>query len=342
MSKESLPRLYGFAVITSLIVVIVAAIMGGLSAVVPILMLAVIEITFSFENAVINSEVLSRMSRLWQTLFLTIGIAVAVFGVRLVLPIVMVSATSGQNLATVWDSALHHPEQYAAELHEAYPLIAAFGGVFLLMIGLRFFGEKRQIRWLNPVEGPLGEFNQPWWVAVVGAIGAVGLLHLLNAHEPKITIAALLGAVAFVVIKGVSELLMKGASHGMTTGHAAFLAFIYLEVLDATFSFDGVVGAFAITQKIFLIAAGLGIGALFVRSMTVHLLRRGTLAHFRFLIHGAHYAILALAIVLLLSVKIEVPEVVTGLVGIAFISAAIFTSHLRNVQEGHTKAKRKH
>ncbi len=337
MPKESLSRLYGFAVIASLIVIVAAALTGGLSAVIPILLLAVIEITFSFENAVINSEVLSRMSRLWQTLFLTIGIAVAVFGVRLVLPIVMVSATSGQSMTTVWDSALHHPEAYAQELHEAYPLIAAFGGVFLLMIGLRFFGEKRQVRWLNTVEAPLGEFNQPWWVAIVGAVAAIGLLHLLDTHEPNITLAAALGAVAFVIIKGVSELLMKGTKQGMATGHAAFLAFVYLEVLDATFSFDGVVGAFAITQKIFLIAAGLGIGALFVRSMTVHLLRRGTLAHFRFLIHGAHYAILALAVVLLLSVKIEVPEVVTGLVGVSFISAAVFTSHLRNQQEKSSK-----
>lgn len=321
----------------SLIVIAIAAVLGGLSAVLTILLLAVIEITFSFENAVINSEVLGRMSRLWQTLFLTVGIAIAVFGVRLVLPIIMVSATSGQSVSAVWDSALHHPELYAQELHEAYPLIAAFGGVFLLMIGLRFFGEKRQIKWLHTVEAPLGEFNQPWWVAITGAIGAIILLYVIDAHDPQIVIAAILGAVTFIVIKGVSELLMKGAQGGMTKGHAALLAFLYLEVLDATFSFDGVVGAFAITQKIFLIAAGLGIGALFVRSMTVHLLRRGTLANFRFLIHGAHYAILALAIVLLLSVRIKVPEVVTGLVGIAFISAAVFTSHLRNLQEGHGK-----
>lgn len=337
MHKESLLRIYGFAVVTSLIVIITAAIKGGPGAVIPILMLAVIEITFSFENAVINSEVLSKMSRLWQTLFLTVGIAIAVFGVRLVLPIVMVSVTSGQSIPVVWDSALNHPEVYAEELHEAYPLIAAFGGVFLLMIGLRFFGEKRELKWLNSVETPLGAFDQPWWVAIVGAIGAIGMLHLLDAHEWNITIAATLGAVAFIVIKGLSELLMRGAEHGMTKGHAALFAFIYLEVLDATFSFDGVIGAFAITQKIFLIAAGLGIGALFVRSMTVHLLRRGTLSHFRFLIHGAHYAILALAVVLLLSVKIEVPEVITGLVGITFISAAILTSHWHNQQEAHNK-----
>lgn len=337
MSKESLPRLYGFAVVTSLIVILVASILGGWSAVVPIMILAVIEITFSFDNAVINSEVLSGMSRLWQTLFLTVGIAVAVFGVRLILPIALVSATSGHSMQVVFDSALHHPEVYATELHEAYPLIAAFGGVFLLMIGLRFFGEKRQVRWLNTVEAPLGEFNQPWWVAIVGALGAIGLLFIMGGHEPKITLAAALGAITFIIIKGVSEWLMKGAKHGMSTGHAAFLAFIYLEVLDATFSFDGVVGAFAITQKVFLIAAGLGIGALFVRSMTVHLLRRGTLMQFRYLVHGAHYAILALAVVLLVSVKIELPEVVTGLIGISFISAAVFTSHLRNLQEKTSK-----
>ena len=82
-------------------------------------------------------------------------------------------------------------------------------------------------------------------------------------------------------------------------GKAAFFMFLYLEVLDASFSFDGVIGAFAITNDIVLMALGLGIGAMYVRSLTVYLVRQGTLDDYVYLEHGAHYAIGALAVILL-------------------------------------------
>ena len=103
-------------------------------------------------------------------------------------------------------------------------------------------------------------------------------------------------------------------------------AFIYLEFLDASFSFDGVIGAFAITNNIILIALGLGIGAMFVRSMTIALVRGGHLAEFRFLEHGAFYAIIALAVIMLLSIRIETPEIVTGLVGAFIIGISLYAS----------------
>src|SRR5207245_6010504 len=81
-------------------------------------------------------------------------------------------------------------------------------------------------------------------------------------------------------------------------GKAAFFLFLYLEVLDASFSFDGVVGAFAITSDPIIIAIGLGIGAMFIRSLTVYLVKKGTLAEYVYLEHGALYAIGALAILL--------------------------------------------
>ena len=102
--------------------------------------------------------------------------------------------------------------------------------------------------------------------------------------------------------------------------------FLYLEVLDASFSFDGVIGAFAITSDVVIIMLGLAIGAMFVRSMTIYLVDKGTLDEFIYLEHGAHYAIGALAIIMLLSMKFHVPELVTGLIGIAFIGLAILGS----------------
>ena len=89
--------------------------------------------------------------------------------------------------------------------------------------------------------------------------------------------------------------------------------FLYLEVLDASFSFDGVIGAFAITNDIVLMALGLGIGAMYVRSLTVYLVRQGTLDDYVYLEHGAHYAIGALAVILLVTIQYEINEVITGL-----------------------------
>ncbi len=108
---------------------------------------------------------------------------------------------------------------------------------------------------------------------------------------------------------------------------------MYLEVLDASFSFDGVVGAFAITQEIFVIAAGLGIGAMYIRSITVYLVRKGTLQEYVYLEHGAHYAIGALAVILAVSIETEVPEIITGLVGVGFIGVALVSSLRRRNKE---------
>jgi hypothetical protein len=116
----------------------------------------------------------------------------------------------------------------------------------------------------------------------------------------------------------------------LVAGKAAFFLFLYLEVLDASFSFDGVVGAFAISQNIFQIALGLGIGAMYIRSLTVYLVRQGTLDDYVYLEHGAHYAIGALAIILMVSIKYTIPEIVTGLIGVAFIGLALLSSILRN------------
>ncbi|MEO6886951.1 MAG: DUF475 domain-containing protein, partial [Jatrophihabitantaceae bacterium] len=113
-------------------------------------------------------------------------------------------------------------------------------------------------------------------------------------------------------------------------GKAAFFLFLYLEVLDASFSFDGVVGAFAITSDPIIIAIGLGIGAMFIRSLTVLLVRKGTLSEFEYLEHGALWAIGALAVLLMVTMKHEVPEVVTGLIGVGFIGAAFLSSVVRN------------
>ena len=324
-----LRSIYGFSALLTIAILAVAGFSSGLEALFPIVVLALLEITFSFDNAVLNSQLLGKMSRAWQQVFLTVGIAIAVFGVRFLLPISLVSVTTNNTVAAVFDLALHHPTEYAHQLEKGYHTIAAFGGVFLLMIGLRFFGEKRKVKWLHRLESPIGEFNQPWWVVGLGAaIATLAIWFVLAPGEKSPLLGAIFGAATFIVIKGLGELMTHRTPNkkGPATGIHALTLFLYLELLDASFSFDGVVAAFAITKDIVLIAAGLGIGALFVRSMTVHLMQDGTIGKFRYLIHGAHYAVLLLGILMLASIRIHLPEVVTGLAGIVILALAIFSS----------------
>lgn len=328
-------RHYGVAVAVSLPLLSMVLLSVGLSAVVPVLALAVVEVTFSFENAIINSQVLGSMSRFWRKMFLTVGIATAVFGVRVLLPLVLVGSTTGKSIGTVLQLALHHPDQYAEALHGAYPVLAAFGGIFLLMIALQFFCEGREVLWLKRIERPLVRLNRPWLVPLVGATFAcIMIWFVLAPDRPKITVAALLGLLTYVLVKGLSALLSKGEKEILArkkaNGVSGLMQFLYLELLDASFSFDGVIAAFAITKDVLLIAVGLGIGALFVRSMTVHLLEQGTLTSYRYLVHGAHYAIGVLASLLLLSVRIKVPELLSGGLGLFLIALAFRSSRRHN------------
>ncbi|MDB5186414.1 MAG: hypothetical protein JWL85_937 [Candidatus Saccharibacteria bacterium] len=332
---------YSFALIITAIILLWAVLASGPAAIATILILTVTEITFSFENAVLNSQILARLSKFWQTLFLTVGIVIAVFGVRIVLPLILVSSAAGLSLGHVLDLALNDPKTYSEELHHAYPVIAAFGGVFLLMIGLRFFSEKHEDRWIPAIERPIEGLNRPWLLPIAGAMLVSGLIYtVIMPGDMKVFAAAIIGAVTYIAIKAISIFLEKkyeasGAlkKGGQVVGMMAFTQFMYLELLDASFSFDGVIAAFAITQDVILIAAGLGIGALFVRSMTIHLMRTGTLGTYRYLIHGAHYAILVLGFLLISSMVLHVPEPVTGFIGITLIIASLMSSIKANKKE---------
>jgi len=323
---------FNFAIAATAAIVAGSIFFSGWTALLPLAALAAIEIVFSFENAVVNSQVLATMRKVWRIVFLTVGILIAVFLVRAILPLLLVSTTVDQSLAYVWGLALHQPEKYALELEEAYPVIAAFGGVFLLMVGLRFFGERRNVKWLNGLEAPLGEFNQPWWISITGATFAVAIIYtVLAPGDTRIAVAGALGALTFLVIKLISKLLVgRESKHDHGTHRHGLSQFLYLELLDATFSFDSVIAAFAITKDIVLIIAGLAIGAVFVRSITIHLLREGTLREYRYLVHGAHYAILALAALLLAGIRYDIPEALAGVVGIFIIFTAFQSSRRHN------------
>jgi uncharacterized protein len=327
--------------------------------------LAVLEVSLSFDNAVVNATVLVRMSPFWQKIFLTVGVAIAVFGMRLVFPLLIVGITASLSPVEAIRLALQKgdPDKhgtYGYLLHQAHPAIAAFGGMFLLMLFLDFIFEEHEITWLSWIERPLIRIGKLDQLSVVIALGALAIsAYTLGKHadtaQPDristILVSGVLGIATYLLVNSLGEFFDAGSgdedSEGDTdeedlqakleknktmhvVGKAAFFLFLYLEVLDASFSFDGVVGAFAITSDPIIIAIGLGIGAMFIRSLTVYLVKKGTLAEYVYLEHGALYAIGALAVLLLITIEYEVPEVVTGLIGVAFIGAALISSIIRN------------
>ncbi|WP_375406402.1 DUF475 domain-containing protein [uncultured Amnibacterium sp.] len=372
-------RTFGWAFSITLIGLVGALVFGGPEALALVAILAVLEISLSFDNAVVNAGIVVRMNPFWQRIFLTIGVLIAVFGMRLVFPLLIVGVTAQLNpidavrLALEGGSA-EEPGTYGYLLSAAHPSIAAFGGTFLFVLFLDFLFEDREIRWLTWLERPLARIGQLDQLSVVVAlIVLVAAAFGLSDDPATVLVSGVLGLVVYLLVNGLSSLFESASNDGdeeegeedvqpgihgdadriaaaapqsrsgaapvkVVAGRAAFFLFLYLEVLDASFSFDGVIGAFAITQDIIIIAVGLGIGAFYIRSLTVFLVRQGTLGDYVYLEHGAHWAIGALSVILLLGIRFEVPEIITGLVGVAFIGAAFASSLVRNRRLARTPA----
>lgn len=305
-------------------------------------MLAILEISLSFDNAVVNATVLREMDEKWQNLFLTVGILIAVFGMRLVFPILVVAVGTleGANgnfaahMVSVAVLAIETPAEYARLLRESHTGIAAFGGMFLLMVFFTFlFDSGRKRHWLGGVEAWLAALGRhrslKVFVALALLLAIQWLMPLGDDARLTVFVSGISGVVLFVCIHALGDLFGTREGHKAlmeTARRNGAMGFLYLEVLDASFSFDGVIGAFAITRDVVIIMLGLAIGAMFVRSLTVFLLRRGTLDEFVFLEHGAHYAIGALGLIMLFSIIEHVPELVTGLVGVVLIGLSMYSS----------------
>lgn len=333
-------RIFGISAVLTLALAVLVAWLGGLGALWLYAVLVLLEITFSFDNAVVNSKILIKLSPMWQTLFLTVGIFIAVFVVRFLLPVVIVVIAAGLNFFEVIGLAIHAPAIYSAELHHAAPIINAFGGTFLVMIGLNYFVDReKDVHWLHRIERTLSKVGEIRFIKLIVMLVVAALLYLTVSSDLRVTVlvASLLGIALHVGLESVSTIFgkQKQSKDKHLVGMAAFASFMYLQVLDASFSFDGVIGAFAITSSVLLIMAGLGAGALWVRSLTVYLVRTGTLAKYRYLEHGAHWAILALGIVMLAKLySLELPEWVTGSLGLVFIAVAVLSSVLERRSVG--------
>ncbi len=321
-----------FPSVIALVALIASFVWGGWTALFLVALLAILETTLSFDNAVVNAKVLTKMDAKWQSRFLTWGIPVAVFGTRFVLPILIVSAAAAIDPVSVFNLAIFDAATYGEHLADAHVPIAAFGSAFLLLVSLKyFFNTSKTVHWLGWVERYFSK-----WGGIEAIEIALVLAILLGAaffepHEAAaILVAGLIGVVLFIIIQGIAQSFELKTEDGDPITHSAAKVgaalFIYLNVLDSAFSLDGVVAAFAITSVLPIIIAGLGIGALFVRAFTVFLVRRHTLEALIYLEHGAHWAILGLALAMLAGIFIHVPETITGLIGLVFVALSYVSS----------------
>jgi hypothetical protein len=366
-------KTFGWSFGITVVGLALAGVLWGLKGMAIVAILSVLEISLSFDNAVINAGILRKMNAFWQKIFLTVGVLIAVFGMRLVFPIVIVAITAKISPVEAVKVAIQDPNRYESLVTAAHPAIAAFGGIFLLMIFLDFIFEAREHQWLAWLERPLAKLGKLDMLSVVISLAllvvtsttlATNVAHHGGDKSATVLLSGVLGLVTYLVVGGVSGYFedrledddeedeaddadeagagvspvkaASGASAVGLAGRAAFFMFLYLEVIDASFSFDGVIGAFAITNDIFELALGLGIGAMYIRSLTVFLVRKGTLDDYVYLEHGAHYAIGALAVILLVTIKFQINEVITGLVGVVLIATSYWSSVVRNRRLGES------
>jgi uncharacterized protein len=312
-------------VVISLLLFLIVWKQAGTAALFLVVILSILEVTLSFDNAVVNAKVLERMSPLWQRRFLTWGIAIAVFGTRFVLPIVIVSVAVWASPLYITKLAFNDPVAYGHLLEGVHGVITAFGGVFLLMVSLKyFFNKAKEVHWIEILEAHLVKWGRIEAIEIGLALALLTTLSFSTAYDQAgVLIAGIVGLVLFILMEGVAGSLSFEADDVAMGGATLF---IYLNILDSAFSLDGVVGAFALTSNLLIIVVGLGIGAYFVRAITLYFVERKTLTELVYLEHGAHWAILGLAIAMLANLVVHVPEVVTGLVGLCFVTLAYLSS----------------
>lgn len=305
------------------------------------LILGILEVSLSFDNAVVNAMKLEKMNSVWRRRFLTWGIAIAVFGMRFLFPIMVVAIFANLRMYEVLKMALGDADKYAYYLTQTHAPIVTFGGMFLMMLFLNyFFDNKKDVHWLKKLEEPMAHLDHVRGIETVLCLIILVMLHIFIPEEQALSVvlSGISGVIVYLLIDGFTHYLEKKEELRLANSvdaikNSGLILFIYLELIDASFSLDGVLGAFALSKDIIIITIGLAIGAMFVRSLTVMLVEKKTLAQFRYLEHGAHWAIGALAVIMFISTVKEIPEVVTGLIGFAFIAAAFISSVIYNKKQ---------
>jgi hypothetical protein len=293
--------------------------------------LSLIEVSMSFDNACVNEQKLKHMTPFWQQIFFWLGIPIAVAGMRFYVPLQIVSLIEGSSLHSAYNMAINAPEQFSVSLSKAHASIAAFGGAFLLLTALDFFGgDEKEHDWL-PGENILKAIN-PFRSIVAVALTAVAWYFtnqraVFTAGCAGILVFALMGFIKAGMEK-IDSKLADSTIMALRLLQGGLGGFLYLEVLDASFSLDGVVAAFAISKNIWVVAAGLGVGAIFVRQLTLWMVKTGASATFKYLPNGAFASIFVLSITMFISIFHEVPDFIVSAMSVGFIVVALISSKL--------------
>lgn len=316
---------------------------GDLNLLFSAMVLSVLEVSVSFDNAVMNAAKLKEMSRFWKQMFLWIGMLVAVGFMRFYLPLEIVAQLGDLSLGGAYDLAIQNPHQFGEILRSSHDIVAGAGGAFLLMVALHYFlDHEKDVHWLKPVEIPLnllGKFAALGRLEQAAGLLVLGLTWTLYQVNGSLNffLASVGGVLLYIAVDFLKSCLsvfdewLKTTRFSLLAG--GFGTFVYLEVLDASFSFDGVVAAFAISSNIWVVTAGLAVGALAVRSMTIAMDEKGTLDAYRYLENGAMVAILSLAVCMFIGVSHHLPEWLIAGISVVSIVGSVLSSIRHNRRE---------
>jgi uncharacterized protein len=295
-----------------------------------VLGLCVFEVVSSLDNAVVNAEVLSTMDKKWRKWFLIWGIFFSVFLVRGLLPwlIVWLANPSVGPIGALTATFSNDP-QIKEALERSAPLLLMGGGMFLLFLFFHWlFLEPKKFG--LAVEGFF--HRQAVWFFAIVSIGLTVIIWYALKKDPMLAFAASIGSSVFFITHGFKEHAQRiEVEMKDNKGMSDISKLLYLEVLDATFSIDGVIGAFAFTMSVPIIILGNGLGAMVVRELTIKGVDK--IKHYPYLKNGAMYSIFFLGVMMLVhSFGIHVPEYIAPIITFVVIGFFLWKS-IREVKK---------
>jgi hypothetical protein len=312
--------------------------------------LSVLELSLSFDNAIINALILANITLFWRKMFITWGMIIAIFGMRLLFPILIVYTTTDLDFIEAFTLSVNNPAKYEEIIQNSHHILMSFGGTFLLMVFLTFlFDKERKVHWIAFIEeraakwASLGEIKIATVMITMSIIGyfapnkVLAGDRVLTIDKSEIVLGMVYGVTLYVIIELIrgmlegkdeskSELECVSKQVQANALKGGFASFMYLELIDTSFSFDGVLGAFAITQNIIIMMIGLGIGAFAVRSLTLLLVDRKTVQEYRYLEHGAMWSIGMLAASMIVQIFVHLPSFIVTTIAIVPITVAFINS----------------
>ncbi|MGE4457240.1 MAG: DUF475 domain-containing protein [Arcobacteraceae bacterium] len=320
---------------------------GGFFAVYQGTVLSVLELSLSFDNAVVNATILATMAVVWRQRFLIWGMLIAVFGVRFIFPILIVYFSTPMGFVDSFNLALTNPDEYEKIIESSHHVIMSFGGMFLLMLFLKFiFDGNKDIHWIKTIEEFATKISKKGDVKMIFILFLMlGITYLapasvvmgdemVSVNKIEILAPMLIGMIAFYLIeflKGFMETHDEEAGESKATElSGGFISFMYLEIIDMSFSLDGVLGAFAVTQNIVIIMLGLAIGAMAVRSLTIYMVERDVVSKYIYLEHGAMWSVGLLSLSMIVQIFYHLPAMLVTTFAIVPITLAFIHSVYKN------------